>query len=72
MTQDDVSQAIELFLEGKISAGKVAEVLGLSKVQFVELLNQRRLPYLDANREELEREVAVARAASKPSQSSLR
>ncbi|HKV06668.1 MAG TPA: UPF0175 family protein [Thermoanaerobaculia bacterium] len=57
---------LELFQEGKISAGKAAEVLSLSKAQFIELLNQRNLPYLDADREELEREVAAARAASKP------
>ena len=56
---------LELFLEGKISAGKAAEVLGLSKAQFIELLNQRDLPYLDANRKELKREIAAARAASK-------
>jgi predicted HTH domain antitoxin len=60
---------LELFLEGKISSGKAAEVLGLSKAQFIELLNQRNLPYLDADPEELEREVAAARAASKPSRS---
>jgi predicted HTH domain antitoxin len=33
---------LELFQEGKISAGKAAEVLGLSKAQFIELLNDRR------------------------------
>ena len=67
MIQYNLNQVIELFLEGKISAGKAAEVLGLSKAQFMELLNECNLPYLDADREELEREVAAARAASKPS-----
>jgi predicted HTH domain antitoxin len=59
---------LELFQEGKISAGKAAELLGVSKFQFLELLNQRNLPYLDADLKELEREVAVAEAASRPSQ----
>jgi predicted HTH domain antitoxin len=56
---------LELFQEGKISAGKAAEVLGLSKAQFIELLNDRNLPYLDADLKELEREVAAAEAASR-------
>lgn len=57
---------LELFLEGRISAGKAAEVLGMPKAQFLDLLNQRNLPYLDADLEELEREVAAAEAARRP------
>jgi predicted HTH domain antitoxin len=60
---------IELFLEGKISAGKAAEVLGVSKAQFLDLLDERDLPYLNADLKELEREAAAARAASRPPQS---
>ena len=56
---------LELFQEGKISAGKAAEVLGLSKAQFIELLNDRKLPYLDADLKQLEREVVAAEAASR-------
>ena len=59
---------LELFLEGEISAGKAGEILGLSKRRFLDLLNERRLPYLDASPEELEQEVAAAEAASKPAQ----
>jgi predicted HTH domain antitoxin len=58
---------LELFQEGKISSGKAAEFLGLSKAQFLDLLNERHLPYLDADPGDLEREIAVAEAASKPS-----
>jgi predicted HTH domain antitoxin len=50
---------LELFQEGKISSGKAAEMLGLSKSQFLDLLNQRNLPYLDADLGNLEREVAA-------------
>lgn len=59
---------LELFQEGQISAGKAAEILGLSKPGFMELLSQRDLPYLDADPQELEREVAAAEAASGPRQ----
>lgn len=59
------SVVLEFFLEGQISAGKAAEILGISKAAFIELLNQRNLPYLDADLQELEREVAAAEAASR-------
>jgi predicted HTH domain antitoxin len=60
---------LELFQEGKISSGKAAEILGLSKAQFLDLLSQRNLPYLDADLTDLEREVAAAESAGRPSRS---
>lgn len=57
---------LELFQEGRISSGKAAEILGLSKGQFLDLLNQRNLPYLDADPTDLEREMAAAESAAKP------
>lgn len=57
---------LELFLEGRISAGKAGELLGILKAQFIDLLNQRNLPYLDGDLEELKREVAAAEAARRP------
>lgn len=63
------SVVLELFLEGEISAGKAGEILGLSKRRFLDLLNERRLPYLDAGPEVLEQEAAAAEAAGKLPQS---
>ena len=57
---------LELFQEGEISAGKAGEILGFSKARFLDLLDERRLPYLDSDPQELEHEVAAAEAASKP------
>jgi predicted HTH domain antitoxin len=54
---------LELFQEGEISAGKAGEILGLSKSRFLDLLTVHHLPYLDADPQELEREVAAAQAA---------
>ena len=51
---------LELFQEGEISSGKAGEFLGLSKSRFLSLLHERRLPYLDADPGELEREAAEA------------
>ncbi len=56
---------LELFHEGLISSGKAAQLLGLSKAGFLQLLDQRGLPYLDMDLEELERQAAVAMAASR-------
>ena len=57
---------LELFQEGEISAGKAAEILGVAKTRFLDLLNERRLPYLDAEPGELQREAAAAEAAGRP------
>jgi predicted HTH domain antitoxin len=58
---------LELFQEGAISTGKASEILGLTKAHFLDLLNERRLPYLDASPQELAHEVAAAEAAGRPS-----
>ncbi len=55
---------LELFQEGIISAGKAAEVLGITKSGFLQLLALHGLPYLDANYEELERQVDIATKAA--------
>ncbi len=57
--------ALELFREGEISAGKAAEMLGLTKSQFINLLNQRGIPYLDLGPEELAQDISSAVAATK-------
>jgi predicted HTH domain antitoxin len=56
---------LELFQEGVISSGKAAELLDLSKSAFLQLLDRRGLVFLDADRDDLERQVAVALAASR-------
>jgi predicted HTH domain antitoxin len=45
--------AIALFREGKISAGKGAEILAISKVEFVQLLAQYGIDYFTETPEEL-------------------
>lgn len=60
--------ALELFREGYISAGKAAEILGLTKVKIIALLDQRGIPYLDFGPDELAQDMAVAIAATKEQQ----
>ena len=59
---------LELFQEGEISAGKAAQILGMPKVEFLHLLDRKKLPYLDGSPQELESDLAAAKAAAKPTQ----
>ena len=52
--------ALELFRQERISSGKAAELLGVSKWDFVQLLAQHRIPYFTQSEDELEAEVAIA------------
>ncbi len=60
--------AIELFREGEISAGKAAEMLGLTKTQFIALLDQRGIPYLDLPAQDLASDLASAMQAADESE----
>ena len=60
--------AIELFREGEISAGKAAEILGMTKMQFIALLDKRGVSYLDLDPGELASDFASAVDASNQSE----
>lgn len=49
--------AVELFREGRISSGKGAELIGISKKDFVQVLARRGIPYFTETPDELSREV---------------
>jgi len=51
--------ALELFRVGRISSGKGAELLGISKVEFVHLLAQHGLFYFTESPDELMAQVAT-------------
>ncbi len=44
---------LELYRDGSVSAGKAAELLGISKPYFLNFLSQRNIPYLDWDADEL-------------------
>ena len=54
--------ALELFREGRISSGKAAELAGLTKYAFIQLLSGRGVPYFTETDEELVAQVASGRA----------
>ena len=51
--------ALELVREGRISSGKGAELLGISKLAFIQLLAQHQIDYFTESPEELEAEMAT-------------
>lgn len=51
--------ALELFREGRISSGKGAELLGVSKWEFIQLLARHGVPYFTESPGELAAEVAT-------------
>ena len=56
---------LSLFTEGRVSSGKAARLLGLSRVEFLARLRQRGIAYLDYSPEELADEFAAAEALPK-------
>lgn len=51
--------AVQLYTDGRISTGKAAELLGITKLAFVRLLARYDIPYFTQSPEELESEVAA-------------
>ncbi len=51
--------ALELFRQGRISSGKGAELIGISKLDFIRLLHKHDIPYFTDTPAELEAEVAA-------------
>ena len=39
-----LAEILKLYTQGELSAGRAAEMLGISRAEFYELLNQRNLP----------------------------
>lgn len=54
---------IELFRRGEVSSGYAGEVLGISRWDFIRLLGEHGVPYVDMTEEELQQDVENARKA---------
>ena len=65
-TQDDIQLriaewlVISLFTEGRVSSGKAARLLNISRIEFLALLRARGISYIDYSSEELEEEFSAA------------
>jgi predicted HTH domain antitoxin len=66
LSKDDIQQrisewvALSLFTEGKISSGKAARLLNISRIDFLALLRRRGIAYINYSPEELSEEIDSA------------
>jgi hypothetical protein len=51
--------ALELFRQGRISSGKAAELIGISKLDFMHILSKHDIAYFTETPAELDAEVAA-------------
>ncbi len=67
LSQEEIQRRISewlvfsLFSEGKISSGKAGKLLGLSRLEFIELLKTRGIAFVNYNEEELKAEIESVR-----------
>ena len=67
IAEQKTTEAVVLALlsEGKITSGKGAELLGISRWEFMELMSQHNLPMADFNSDELKKQVKDFKKLSK-------
>lgn len=53
---------ISLFTDGRASSGKAAQLLGISRIGFLDLLRSRGVAYVNYSPEEIAEELAAAKA----------
>lgn len=52
---------LSLYRRDRISSGKAAQLLGIHRLDFIRLLAEEKIPYLDYTPEELAAEIAAVR-----------
>ncbi len=67
LSQEEIQRRISewlvfsLFSEGKISSGKAGKLLGLSRLEFIELLKSRGIAFINYSEDELKEEIAAVK-----------
>ncbi|MBI5838729.1 MAG: UPF0175 family protein [Chloroflexi bacterium] len=67
LSQEEIQRRISewlvfsLFSEGKISSGKAGKLLGLSRLEFIELLKTRGIAFINYSEEELKEEFGAVK-----------
>ncbi|KAA0266603.1 MAG: UPF0175 family protein [Chloroflexi bacterium] len=63
MNQDEIQRRISewlvfsLFSEGKISSGKAGKLLGISRLEFIQLLKTRGIAFINYSEDEIKEEL---------------
>ncbi len=67
LTQEEIQRRISewlvfsLFSEGKVSSGKAGKLLGLTRLEFIDLLKARGIAFINYSDDELREELDAAR-----------
>lgn len=73
LTQDEIQRRVSewlifsLFAEGKISSGKAGKLLGISRFEFIKLLQSRGISFINFNEEEIAEEISSSKKISSKS-----
>ena len=68
--QDEIQRRISewlvfsLFSEGKISSGKAGKLLGISRVEFIQLLKTRGIAFINYDKDEVKEELEAVKKLS--------
>lgn len=57
---------LSLFTDGRISSGKAARLMNISRVEFLTLLREHKISFVDYSEDELADEIASARSLPDP------
>jgi predicted HTH domain antitoxin len=67
LTQEEIQRRVSewlvfsLFSEGKISSGKAGKLLGISRMEFIKLLQTRGIAFINFTEDELSEELAAVK-----------
>ncbi len=70
LSQEEIQRRISewlvfsLFSEGKISTGKAGKLIGLSRLEFIELLHTHGIAFINYSEDELKEEIESAKILS--------
>jgi predicted HTH domain antitoxin len=70
LTQDEIQRRVSewlvfsLFSEGKISSGKAGKLLGVSRLEFIKLLQTRGISFINFTEDELNEELEAVKKLS--------
>ncbi len=67
LSKEEIQQRVSewlvfsLFAEGKISSGKAGKLLGISRLEFIKLLQTRGISFINSTEEEVVEEIEAAK-----------
>ena len=68
--QDEIQRRISewlvfsLFSDGKISSGKAGKLLGITRIEFIQLLNTRGIAFINYDKDEIKEELEAVKKLS--------